>query len=63
MSDKVDLIPFSSQAVFDGYWEIYHDDGCGETALWSDGRCPKCGFLPDLQSLGARRTAKGLKPE
>jgi hypothetical protein len=48
-------IPFSAQAVAAGYWEIFHDDDCGAT-LTPDGLCPKCGFYPDLQSKGARRT-------
>lgn len=26
-----------------------HDDGCG-TILDKDGKCPKCGFHPDMQS-------------
>lgn len=50
-------IPFSAEAVDDGYWEIYHDDDCGVT-LDAHGKCPVCGFYPDLQSKGARRTNK-----
>ncbi len=53
-------VPFSAEAVHDGYWEIFHDDDCGVTM--SDGRvCPKCKFFVDLQSLGARPTAKNEK--
>jgi hypothetical protein len=58
MSIKPDpSVPFSFDAVRAGHWEIYHDDDCGET-LTLDGLCPKCGFKPDLQSKGARRTIK-----
>lgn len=28
---------------------MFHDDDCGEL-LDKDGRCPKCGFHPDMQS-------------
>jgi len=49
-------VPFSAQAVRDGYWEVFHDDDCGEVLV--NGFCPKCGFSPDLQSLGARRVEK-----
>lgn len=56
---------FSAQAVADGYWELYHDDDCGVTLIDSPGHrnkiCPVCGFSPDMQSLGARRTNKGAK--
>lgn len=50
-------VPFSHQAVLDGYWEYFHDDSCGVT-MWSNGYCPVCQFHPDLQSLSARRTNK-----
>lgn len=50
------LPDFSNQSVRDGYWEIYHDDSCGEILV--NDKCPKCGFSPDLQSRGARRTGK-----
>ena len=30
---------------------MYHDDDCGEL-LDNEGRCPKCGFHPDMQSTG-----------
>lgn len=50
-------VPFSAQAVEDGYWEVYHDDSCGVVLIY--GYCPACKFHPDLQSLGARRTKKG----
>jgi hypothetical protein len=30
---------------------MYHDDDCGEF-LDAEGRCPKCGFHPDMQSTG-----------
>src|SRR5271167_4639712 len=40
-------IPFSAQAVRDGYWEYFHDDDCGETL--DNGLCRKCGFVVDLQ--------------
>lgn len=49
-------VPFDMQAVHDGYWEIYHDDDCGELVI--DRHCTKCGFFVDLQSLGARPTPK-----
>ena len=29
---------------------VYHDDDCGETL--QGGKCEKCGFIPDMQSLG-----------
>lgn len=32
---------------------MFHDDDCGEF-LDEHGRCPKCGFLPDMQSTGFR---------
>ena len=52
-------VQFSAEAVRDGYWEIFHDDDCGVTMDGPDGRiCPKCKFFVDLQSLGARPTAK-----
>ena len=47
---------FSAQAVADGYWEIYHDDDCGELVV--DRVCTKCRFFVDLQSLAARKTGK-----
>lgn len=28
---------------------MFHDDDCGEL-LDKEGRCPKCGFHPDMQS-------------
>lgn len=34
-------------------WSYFHDDDCGE--LLEDRFCPKCGFVVDLQSIGARR--------
>lgn len=55
-------VPFSMEAVEAGYWELYHDDDCGETLIMVPGHrgyyCPKCHFCPDLQSKGARRTGK-----
>lgn len=30
---------------------MFHDDDCG-VLLDADGRCPKCGFHPDMQSTG-----------
>lgn len=50
-------VPFSMEAVREGYWAIYHDDDCG-AELTPDGKCPRCNFVPDMQSLGARRTPK-----
>lgn len=32
---------------------LFHDDDCGAT-LEADDNCPKCGFHPDMQSLGLR---------
>ena len=51
------------QSVADGYWEVYHDDDCGQTIPWfgGDGKCPKCGFRPDMQSIAARPTAKNVR--
>lgn len=58
-SPKVAQPEFSAQAVADGFWEVYHDDDCGETFSWFEGGgCPKCGFRPDMQSIAARRTGK-----
>lgn len=52
-------VPFSAQAVADGYWEVYHDDDCGEAFDWfGGGICLKCGFRPDMQSIAARRVAR-----
>lgn len=52
-------IPFSVQAVADGYWEVYHDDDCGGVITPYPGNlCLKCGMHPDFQSRGARRTGK-----
>ena len=52
-------VPFSAQAVADGYWEVYHDDDCGQAFDWFGGAgCPKCGFRPDMQSIAARKTNK-----
>lgn len=36
---------------------MFHDDDCGEL-LDSDGKCPKCGFYPDMQSCGFRDVPK-----
>jgi hypothetical protein len=48
---------FSAQAVFDGYWEIYHDDDCdGVITPYPENLCLKCGMHPDFQSRGARKT-------
>jgi hypothetical protein len=42
-----------------GYWEVYHDDDCGQAFDWFGGAgCPKCGFRPDMQSIAARKTGK-----
>jgi hypothetical protein len=30
---------------------MFHDDSC-DVLLDADGRCPKCGFHPDMQSTG-----------
>lgn len=32
----------------------YHNDPPCQSALTSDGRCPLCGFIPDMQSIGLR---------
>ncbi len=32
---------------------MFHDDSCGEL-LDSSGKCPKCGFHPDMQSTAFR---------
>lgn len=50
---------FNAQSVEDGFWEVFHDDDCGETFDWfGGGKCPKCGFRPDMQSIAARKTRK-----
>ena len=47
----------NADSVDAGFWEVYHDDDCGEAFGWFDGKgCPKCGFRPDMQSIAARRT-------
>jgi hypothetical protein len=52
-----DYPAFSAQSVADGYWEVYHEDNCDETFDWfGGGKCLKCGFRPDLQSIAARKT-------
>jgi hypothetical protein len=48
-------VPFSFQAVIDGYWEFYHDDDCGAVLDPDTKICSACGWRPDLQSMGARR--------
>lgn len=35
---------------------MVHDDGCGEI-LDKEGRCPKCGFHPDMQSTAFREAS------
>jgi hypothetical protein len=35
---------------------LFHDDDCGEF-LGMGGECPRCGFLPDLQSLGIKEAS------
>ncbi len=32
---------------------MFHDDDCG-VLLDGDGKCPSCGFHPDMQSTGFR---------
>jgi hypothetical protein len=56
-----DYPEFSVQSVADGYWEIYHDDDCGELVV--DRHCVKCKFFVDMQSLGARKTGKAYAGE
>ena len=56
-------IPFSVQAVEDGYWEIYHDDDCDGIIPVHTNVCSKCGMHPDFQSRGARRTSKTKEKE
>lgn len=36
---------------------MFHDDDCGEL-LDSAGKCPTCGFHPDMQSTGFRDVAE-----
>lgn len=64
MDQKPETYPeFNSQAVADGYWEVYHDDDCGEAFDWFGGAvCPKCGFRPDMQSIAARKTENKARP-
>lgn len=53
------IIPFSFDAVLDGYWEFYHDDDCGAVLDPYTKICSTCKWCPDMQSMGARRvTAK-----
>lgn len=33
---------------------MYHDDDCG-VLLDDQGKCPACGFHPDMQSVGFRK--------
>ena len=37
----------------DGMLLMFHDDGCGEL-LDDEGKCPTCGFHPDMQSTSFR---------
>lgn len=55
-------VPFSAQAVWDGYWEFYHDDDCGAVLDPDTKVCSACRWRPDLQSMGARRTNKADAP-
>jgi hypothetical protein len=55
MPSPSDSVPFSFQAVIDGYWEFYHDDDCGAVLDPDTKVCSACGWRPDLQSMGARR--------
>jgi hypothetical protein len=32
---------------------MFHDDSC-DVLLDSEGKCPKCGFHPDMQSMGLK---------
>lgn len=53
------IIPFNADTTAEGYWEVFHDDDCGVVFDWfGGGKCPACGFRPDMQSIGARRTSK-----
>ncbi len=36
---------------------MVHDDDCGEI-LDAEGRCPKCGFHPDIQSTAFREATE-----
>ena len=60
LSMETNQVPFSFQAVIDGYWEFYHDDDCGAVLDPDTKICFACGWRPDLQSMGARRTNKEL---
>jgi hypothetical protein len=51
-------VPFSHQAVLDGHWEFYHDDDCGAVLDPVTKRCSACGWVPDMQSMGARRVKR-----
>jgi hypothetical protein len=37
---------------------LFHDDDCGEF-LDMDGDCMRCGFSPDMQSLGIKEVSPG----
>jgi hypothetical protein len=55
MPSQSNSVPFSFQAVLDGYWEFYHDDDC-DAVLDPDSKiCSACGWRPDFQSISARR--------
>ena len=56
-------VPWEAEnALSDGYWEVYHDDDCdGVITPYPENLCLKCGMHPDLQSRGARPTAKNKK--
>jgi len=47
----------AAQADAGGLMLMYHDDSCGEL-IDSSGKCPKCGFSPDMQSLGFRKVSE-----
>ena len=51
---------FSFDSVIDGYWEFYHDDDCDAVLDPYTKICSACGWRPDLQSMGARKTGKSV---
>lgn len=36
---------------------MFHDDDC-DALLDHEGKCPKCGFVPDLQSTGYKEISE-----
>lgn len=56
--EPAEKVPFSFENVIAGHWEFYHDDSCGAVLDPYTKRCAACGWVTDMQSMGARRVSK-----